>query len=79
VAFATLPATPEPPPRFEPDAGVAALAEEILGRVYASLRGQSPDDLSREIGKEPERVLAAATSLERQGRLVRRGQRYFVP
>jgi HEAT repeat protein len=55
------------------------LAQEILGRVYSALRGQSPEELTRGMSQQPELVFAAATALERQGRLVRRGQRYFVP
>jgi hypothetical protein len=75
---ASLPAPTAPEPTAKAPE-LAALEEEVLGRIYASLRGQSQDDLARAIGKEPELVLAAALALERQGRLVRRGQRYFVP
>lgn len=59
------------------DAG--ALAEAIVGRVYGALRGQSDGDLAEALALPQERVQRAAQALASSGRLVRRGQRYFVP
>lgn len=72
-------AAPSARPAPPPSAVDERLAKEILGRVYSTLRGQSPDELARGLSQQPELVFAAATALERQGRLVLRGQRYFVP
>lgn len=69
---------PEPAPAEEARA-VADLQAEVLARVYGALRGQSDDDLVKSVRGAPGRVLEAATALVGQGRLVRRGQRFFVP
>lgn len=62
-----------------PDVPSARLEADILSRVFASLRGQSLDELSRELSASPESVRASALALEGSGRLLRRGQRFFVP
>lgn len=61
------------------DASLEALKNEIASRVFAALRGQSLEDLGRGTGATPEQVMEATSALEQSGRLVRRGQRYYVP
>lgn len=56
-----------------------ALAEAIVGRIYGALRGQSEVDLAEALQLPRERVQQAAQALASSGRIVRRGQRYFVP
>jgi hypothetical protein len=68
------PAAPEWPPVLSPE-----LEDEVLSSVTAALRGKSPDELVRAVSAPAQAVLAAATSLEKRGRLIRRGQRYFLP
>jgi len=58
---------------------VKDLEAEVLARVYAALRGQTEEDLMKSVPAAPERVREAAVALVGQGRLVRRGQRFFVP
>jgi len=50
-----------------------------LSRVYAALRGQSEEDLVKNLQVPASQVRDAAVALVGKGRLVRRGQRYFVP
>ncbi|MBI5544668.1 MAG: HEAT repeat domain-containing protein, partial [Deltaproteobacteria bacterium] len=77
---ATIPAVAPPPPAPRPAAEPpAALQAEVLSRIYAALRGQSDDELVRGMPGQPALVLEAAAALVGKGRLVRRGQRYFVP
>jgi hypothetical protein len=68
-----------PPAPRAPDVLSARLEADILSRVFASLRGQSLDELSRELSASPASVRSAALALEGSGRLTRRGQRFFVP
>lgn len=73
----------EPPPRAPPDRPAVmsadALAEAIVGRIYGALRGQSDVDLAEALALPREHVHQAAQALATSGRIVRRGQRYFVP
>lgn len=62
------------PPILSPE-----LEDEVISSITASLRGKSPEELVRAVSAPAQAVLAAATSLERRGRLIRRGQRYFLP
>lgn len=55
------------------------LEAEILSRVYAALRGESDEDLARDVRAPLEVVREAAKVLVSQGQLVRRGLRYYVP
>lgn len=71
---ASEPAAPEWPPVLSPE-----LEDEVLSSVTAALRGKSPEELVRAVSAPAQAVLAAATSLEKRGRLIRRGQRYFLP
>lgn len=68
------PAAPDWPPVLSPE-----LEDEVLSSVTAALRGKSPEELVRAVSAPAQAVLAAATSLEKRGRLIRRGQRYFLP
>ena len=56
-----------------------ALETEVLTRVRSALRGQSEEELFRDISAKPQEVREAAAALVGQGRLIRRGQRLFVP
>jgi hypothetical protein len=71
---ASEPAAPDWPPVLSPE-----LEDEVLSSVTAALRGKSPEELVRAVSAPAQAVLAAATSLEKRGRLIRRGQRYFLP
>ena len=62
-----------------PAGGAADLSEAIVGRVYGALRGQSAGDLAAALHLPREEVQSAALALAARGRIVRRGQRYFVP
>lgn len=62
------------PPLLSPE-----LEDEVLSSVTAALRGKSPEELVRTVSAPAPAVLAAASSLEKRGRLIRRGQRYFLP
>jgi hypothetical protein len=55
------------------------LEDEVMTNISAALRGKSPDELVRGVAAPAEAVLAAAMALEKKGRLIRRGQRYFLP
>jgi hypothetical protein len=65
-------AAPCPPPNSQ-------LESDILDIVYSALRGQSQEELGRNLKADQELVAASVSSLLQRGKLVRRGQRYFVP
>ena len=66
--------SPEHPPKPSDE-----LAEAIVSRVYGALRGQSDRDLAEALRLPRERIHQTALALATSGRLVRRGDRYFVP
>ncbi len=55
------------------------LESDILDIVYSALRGQSQEELRRNLKADQELVASSISSLLQRGKLVRRGQRYFVP
>jgi hypothetical protein len=77
AALQPLPSVQSPPkPRADAE---GALAEAIVSRIYGALRGQTAGDLADALSFPRERVQQVAVALAESGRIVRRGQRFFVP
>jgi hypothetical protein len=55
-----------------------AHADAVLVSVRAALRGRAPDELANDLGWSEAEAASALARLETEGRLVRRGRRYYA-
>jgi hypothetical protein len=56
-----------------------ALNSAIISRVYGALRGQTAEGLAKALRLGADTIRPAVEKLVQEGRIVRRGTRYFVP
>jgi hypothetical protein len=55
-----------------------ALADAALFEIRAALRGRTPDELASALGRDRPTVEAALCALAAQGRVARRGPRFYM-
>ena len=76
-AAETTAADAQPPAAEDPNGD--ALAGAIVSRVYGALRGQTTEGLAKALRLSTDTIRTAVEKLVQEGRIVRRGSRYFVP
>jgi predicted component of type VI protein secretion system len=55
-----------------------ALSSELLGALRASLRGKTQEELLSLAGESTQTLAASLLALEQRGKIIRRGQKYFI-